>query len=144
MLGSRVKDVRASSRLTDSAACLVDDEGGLSRNMERILRMANRDVPARPRILELNPEHGFVQAANRLASEPEGAGPLREWIELLHDQANLAEGTVTDPAGVVQRIQRLLDRAAGVGAKGDERGGSTAEAFGAEGDEHGGPTGGAS
>jgi molecular chaperone HtpG len=117
VLGERVKDVRASSRLTDSAACLVDDEGGLSRNMERILRMANRDVPMRPRILELNPGHGFVQAANRVASEGEAAGgELREWVELLHDQANLAEGTVADPIGVVQRIQRLLDRAAGLGA----------------------------
>jgi molecular chaperone HtpG len=127
VLGERVKDVRASSRLTDSAACLVDDEGGLSRNMERILRMANRDVPTRPRILELNPGHAFVQAANRLAGD-EAAGPtegqLREWIELLHDQANLAEGTVVDAAGMVQRIQRLLDRAAGLGA----RGGSTEQA----------------
>jgi molecular chaperone HtpG len=125
VLGPRVKDVRASSRLTDSAACLVDEEGGLSRNMERILRMANRDVPTRPRILELNPEHAFVRAANRLAGEAEptagaSAGQLREWIELLHDQANLAEGTVADPAGVVQRIQRLLDRAAGIGASGGQ------------------------
>jgi len=116
VLGSRVKDVRASSRLTDSAACLVDDEGGLSRNMERILRMANRDVPTRPRILELNPGHGFVRAANRLAGESEAPAELREWIELLHDQANLAEGTVADPSGMVQRIQRLLDRAAGLGS----------------------------
>jgi molecular chaperone HtpG len=125
VLGDRVKDVRASSRLTDSAACLVDDEGGLSRNMERILRMANRDVPTRPRILELNPGHAFVRAAERLAT---GAGadappaPLPAWIELLYDQANLAEGNVPDPAGVVQRIQGLLDRAAGV--SGEEQPGS--------------------
>ncbi|MCA9710482.1 MAG: molecular chaperone HtpG, partial [Myxococcales bacterium] len=114
VLGERVKAVRASSRLTESAACLVDDEGGLSRNMERILRMANRDVPERPRILELNPGHPFVQAANRLAAQDEPPESLGTWIELLHDQANLAEGTVADPAGVVQRIQGLLDRVAGL------------------------------
>src|SRR5690606_26436061 len=69
VLGERVKEVRASSRLPDSTACLVDDEGGLSRNMERILRLATRDVPARPRILELNPGHPFVQAASALAAK---------------------------------------------------------------------------
>jgi len=121
VLGERVKDVRASSRLTESAACLVDDEGSLSRNMERILRMANRDVPTRPRILELNPGHAFVRAANRMAAEGQASAELREWVELLHDQANLAEGTVADPIGVVQRIQRLLDRAAGLGASGKQQ-----------------------
>ncbi len=117
VLGERIKEVRASSRLTDSAACLVDEEGGLSRNMERILRMSNREVTARPRILELNPSHPFVKAADRLAAAAgdEGPGPqLSGWIELLYDQANLAEGNVPDPAGVVQRIQTLLDRAAGL------------------------------
>jgi molecular chaperone HtpG len=130
VLGDRVKEVRASSRLTDSAACLVDDEGGLSRNMERILRMANRgDVPTRPRILELNPGHAFVQAANRVAIAKDGSGQLHAWVELLYDQANLAEGNVPDPAGVVQRIQGLLDRAAGLttgpNAGGPNAGGST-------------------
>ncbi|MEM7157318.1 MAG: molecular chaperone HtpG [Myxococcota bacterium] len=117
VLGERIKEVRASSRLTDSAACLVDAEGGLSRNMERILRMSNRDVPTRPRILELNPTHPFVVAANALAGEGEASDKLGSWVELLHDQANLAEGTVADPAGMVQRIQALLDQAAGVDAK---------------------------
>ncbi|MCH9684093.1 MAG: molecular chaperone HtpG [Deltaproteobacteria bacterium] len=116
ILGDRIKEVRASSRLTNSAACLVDDEGGLSRNMERILRMTNRDVPVRPRILELNPGHPFVKAAATAAAAEAPAADLADWIELLHDQANLAEGTVADPAGVVQRIQGLLNRAAGVTA----------------------------
>ncbi len=114
VLGERVKAVRASSRLTDSATCLVDDEGGLSRNMERILRMTNRDVPARPRILELNPSHPFVKAAQAAAASETPPAQLAEWVELLHDQANLAEGTVLDPAGMVQRIQGLLNHVAGV------------------------------
>lgn len=115
VLGERVKEVRASSRLTSSAACLIDAEGGLSRNMERILRMTNRELPARARILELNPTHPFVVAANAAAQAQDGGGDqLTGWIELLHDQANLAEGTVADPGGMVARIQSLLDQVAGV------------------------------
>jgi len=113
-LGERVKDVRASRRLTDSAACLVDDESGLGRNMERILKMAGRDVRARARVLELNPEHAFVRAAQALAAEHPDDPRLPTWIELLHDQAHLAEGSVPDPAGVVRRIQTVLDSVAGL------------------------------
>lgn len=108
VLGDRVADVRASKRLTDSASCLVDPEGGLSRNMERVLRMANQEVPSRPRILELNPEHAFVVAVNELATTSPDDERLETWVELLYDQANLAEGVVHDPAGVVRRIQSVL------------------------------------
>jgi molecular chaperone HtpG len=69
LLGEKVKDVRASKRLRESASCLVDDEGGLSRNMERILKAARQNVPTRQRILELNPEHPFVQAVSKLAKD---------------------------------------------------------------------------
>jgi molecular chaperone HtpG len=110
VLGDRVKDVRASRRLTDSASCLVDAEGGLGRNMARILRMAGRDVISRPRILELNPTHTFVKAAAALADTQPDAEDLGTWIELLHDQAHLAEGEVPDPAATVKRIQSMLDR----------------------------------
>jgi len=109
VLGERVTDVRTSKRLTDSAACLVDAEGGLGRNMERILKAAGREIPSRPRILELNPNHRFVSAANALAQREPESPALGQWIELLHDQAHLAEGQVPDPAGMVKRIQAILD-----------------------------------
>lgn len=112
VLGDRVKEVRASKRLTESASCLVDAEGGLGRNMERILKMTGRDLPSRARILELNPKHPFVVVANGLAAESPDTPDLAEWVELLHDQAHLSEGQVPDPAGLVKRIQRLLDRVA--------------------------------
>lgn len=114
VLGERVTAVRASKRLTESAACLVDDENGLGRNMERILRMAGRDVPVRARVLELNPGHAFVQATAQLASEHPDDARVALWVELLHDQAALAEGNVIDPAGTVRRIQAVLDAVAGV------------------------------
>lgn len=112
VLGERVRDVRPSKRLKQSAACLVDPKGGLSRNMERILRLANQEVPSRPRILELNPEHPFVKAVNELAQTAPEDPRLPTWIELLHDQANLAEGVVPDPPGVVKRLQSVLEAVA--------------------------------
>ncbi len=111
LLSDRVKDVRASKRLRESASCLVDDEGGLSRNMERILKAARQNVPTRQRILELNPEHPFVQAVSKLASENPADERVGTWLELLYDQAALAEGVVADPAGMVKRIQSVLNSA---------------------------------
>lgn len=114
VLGDRIKEARASKRLTESSACLVDDEAGIGRNMERILRMAGRELPVKPRILELNGAHPFVRAAQQVAVERPDDPKLALWIELLFDQAGLAEGTLADPSGTVRRIQRLLDNAAGV------------------------------
>jgi molecular chaperone HtpG len=109
ILGDRVKEVRPSKRLTHSASCLVDAEGGMGRNMERILKLAGRDVHARPRILEINPGHPFVRATAQLACNAPDDERLGTYVELLYDQANLAEGTVPDPAGTVKRIQSVLD-----------------------------------
>ncbi|TPV95677.1 MAG: molecular chaperone HtpG [Myxococcales bacterium FL481] len=113
-LGDRVKTVRASKRLTDSASCLVDEQGGLSRNMQRILRHAQRSVPERPRILELNPDHPFVRKANDLAQSEAASDRLTTWVHVLHDLAAMAEGQVPDPAGSVKRIQSVLNEAAGL------------------------------
>lgn len=114
VLGDRVKDVRASRRLTDSASCLIDEEAGLGRNMERILRMSGRDIAPKARILELNGGHRFVRAAlQRTAATPDDP-KTASWIELLFDLAAISEGLVPDPAGVVRRIQSVLDEVAGV------------------------------
>jgi molecular chaperone HtpG len=80
--------------------------------MQRILQLAGREIPERPRILEINPNHSFVQAAQRLATEQPDSAELTTWIELLFDQANLAEGHVVDPIGIVKRIQSVLDKIA--------------------------------
>ncbi|MCA8943253.1 MAG: molecular chaperone HtpG, partial [Planctomycetes bacterium] len=67
-LGTRVSDVRLTNRLTDSPACLVADEGGLSPHLERILRANGQDVPDSPRVLELNADHKVVQSMNAMAA----------------------------------------------------------------------------
>jgi molecular chaperone HtpG len=116
VLGARVRDVRASKRLTESPSCLVDAAGGLSRNMERILRMAQPGsaISASPRILELNPEHPFVKAASKLSEQNKDDPRLPEWVEILHDLAALAEGSVPDPAGAAKRFQKVLNQVAGL------------------------------
>jgi molecular chaperone HtpG len=108
-LGGRVKDVRFSRRLTDSASCLVAPEGDPGANMERILRMMDaRGAPESPRILELNPNHPIIKNLDRVASRSPSSESVAQWSELLYDQALLAEGVVKEPAELVQRIQRLL------------------------------------
>ena len=111
LFAGSVKEVRASSRLTESPSVLVDDDWGLGANMERILRGVQKDLPTSRRILEINPDHPMVKALGRLQEEgrAEEAAPL---AHLLLDQARLVEGDVSDPAGLVQRLRALSELAA--------------------------------
>jgi molecular chaperone HtpG len=106
-----VKDVRLSSRLKESAACLVADDYALGAHMERLMQRMGKakDLPATQRILELNPSHPVVRAlADLLASQP--ADPrLENYGRLLYDQAVIAEGSkVKDPVALAQRINELI------------------------------------
>lgn len=102
-LGDRVKEVRVSSRLTDSASCLVSDEGEISGHLERLLKQAGQTAPARKPILEINTGHPLVAPLKVDASRS------AQWATLLFDQAVLAEGgQLEDPAGFVRRLNDLL------------------------------------
>ena len=102
-LGERVKDVRVTFRLTDSAACLVSDEHEMSGHLQRLLKAAGQKAPESRPILELNPTHPLV---SRLKANEHD---LADWGQLLFDQALLAEGGQLDePATFVQRVNRLL------------------------------------
>ena len=104
-LGERVGEVRISTRLTDSAACLVLDENQMALHMQRLLEQAGQDVPVNPPDLELNPDHPLVRKLFE-----EGAQEQRdELATLVFEQAVLAEGgQLDDPAGFVRRINALL------------------------------------
>ncbi len=108
-LQDEVSDVRLSTRLTDSPVCLLVPEGGLMPHLERILRAAQKDMPAQKRILELNPDHPVIENLRQLV-EKGGANPkIDEWIEVLFDQAKIAEGSpIEDPARFNRRISELL------------------------------------
>ncbi|MFO1350200.1 MAG: molecular chaperone HtpG [Gammaproteobacteria bacterium] len=106
MLGDKVGEVRLSTRLTDSPACLVVDEHALSGHLERILREAGQSAPmaSKPH-LELNPDHALVV---RLKDERDDTR-FADWTHLLFDQALLAEGgQLEDPASFVKRLNGLL------------------------------------
>jgi molecular chaperone HtpG len=107
-LGDRVKDVRVTSRLTDSPSCLVADEHDLGGNLSRILKAVGQKVQTAKPILEINPEHPMVQ---RLKQEEKR---FSDWAQLLFDQALLAEGgQLEDPAGFVRRSNALMLELAG-------------------------------
>ena len=107
-LGDKVKDVRFSRRLTDSASCLVAEEGDPGANMERIMKMFDGKTEESARILELNPSHAIIKNLSALAASDPASGRVKQWSELLYDQALLAEGVVKDPIELVKRIQSLL------------------------------------
>ncbi|HQC72922.1 MAG TPA: molecular chaperone HtpG [Candidatus Competibacteraceae bacterium] len=105
VLGDKVKEVRISSRLTDSPACLVVEEYALSAHLERLLRDAGQSVPMSKPYLELNPAHPLI---GRLQGETDAAR-FGDWTHLLFEQAMLAEGgQLEDPAGFVKRLNALL------------------------------------
>jgi molecular chaperone HtpG len=108
-LEGRVKEVRLSSRLTDSPACLVADEQEISPQMARLLKAQDRNWEPPKRILELNPAHAVVRRLNSLAAEPANEARVKELASLLHDQALVAEGSVpSDPARFARQVADLL------------------------------------
>jgi molecular chaperone HtpG len=108
-LDDRVKEVRFSSRLTDSACCLVADEYGINANMERIMKAMNQDVPESKRVLELNPDHPIVAIMGKLFEKEKENSRLADYCELLFDQALLTEGSpIKDPLRFTRLVSELM------------------------------------
>jgi molecular chaperone HtpG len=108
-LGERVSDVRASQRLTDSAACLVAGGLGPDRELERLLSRTGRGAGGKP-ILELNMRHALVKALG-LAKTQAREDDVADLSALLLDQAQILDGEVPeDPAAFAARLNRLVVR----------------------------------
>jgi len=104
-----VKDVRFSGRLTDSACCLVADEGDMDPQMEKLLKAMGQDVPQRKRILEVNPSHPLFAAMNTIFEKDKRSPLLEEYTRLMYDQALLLEGSKPkDPAAFAKSVARLM------------------------------------
>jgi len=102
-LADRAKDVRVTTRLVDSPACLVVEEGDMSGHLARMLKQAGQSAPKSQPILEVNPEHAMVK---KLAGDDARFDDL---AHILFDQALLAEGgQLDDPAAYVARVTKLL------------------------------------
>ena len=101
-LKDRAKDVRTTTRLVDSPACIVVDEGDMSSHLARLLKQSGQAAPAGKPILEVNAGHALVKRLD-------GSAQFDELAHILFDQALLAEGgQLEDPAAYVARVNRLL------------------------------------
>ncbi|MDO9091377.1 MAG: molecular chaperone HtpG [Rubrivivax sp.] len=104
-LKDRAKDVRTTTRLVDSPACVVADDGDMSGHLARMLKQAGQDAPKSLPILEVNPEHALLKRLDSAA----GAERFDDLAHILFDQALLAEGgQLEDPAAYVRRVNTLL------------------------------------
>jgi len=102
-LKDRAKDVRVTTRLVDSPACIVVEDGDMSAHLARLLKQAGQPAPKSQPILEVNAEHALVK---RIAGDEANFDDL---AQILFDQAMLAEGgQLDDPAAYVTRVTRLL------------------------------------
>ncbi|HDJ1460263.1 TPA: molecular chaperone HtpG, partial [Serratia rubidaea] len=105
LLGERVKDVRLTHRLTDTPAIVTTDADEMSTQMAKLFAAAGQQAPEVKYIFELNPEHALVKRASDVGDNEQFA----EWIDLLLDQALLAErGTLEDPNLFIRRMNKLL------------------------------------
>ncbi|MGF2944435.1 molecular chaperone HtpG [Mycobacterium sp. Lab-001] len=114
-LSDHVKDVRLSTRLTQSPACLITDAFGITPTLARLYRATGQDVPLGKRILELNPDHplvtGLRQAHHDHTGDDAALAEVAETAELLYGTALLAEGgALEDPARFAELLADRLTR----------------------------------
>jgi molecular chaperone HtpG len=110
-LGEAVKDVRVSERLTDSAVCLVADEGDMDIHLERLLRQHKQLDQSVTRVLEINPTHPLISAlAGTVGSDGSGTA-VTDAAWLLLDQARIMEGeALPDPVAFTRRLSDLMTK----------------------------------
>ncbi len=107
-LGARAKDVKVSTRLVDSPACLVVGEGELSPQMIQMLKQMGQDVPESKPTLEINPDHPLIK---KLETSEHFDGDFDKLAQVIFDQALLADGgQLEDPAAYLKRVNELLMR----------------------------------
>jgi molecular chaperone HtpG len=105
VLGEKVKDVRTTTRLTSSPACLVVDEFGIDPGLARLLKAAGQKVPTSKPILEINPQHPIILKMKGESDEQR----FSDWSWILFDQSILSLGEqLENPVGFVKRLNDLL------------------------------------
>ncbi len=110
-LEERVGDVKESSRLSDSPCALVTPSGGLSQQMERLMRVSDENFPVTRRTLEINPRHAAIRNMGELLKAQRDSPELKSWAHFLVDYVLLAEGQVEDPQRVMGQIQKMMGAA---------------------------------
>lgn len=104
-VSERVKEVKVSHRLTDSPACIVTDTTDMSPQMIELMKQMGQEVPDVKPVFEVNMEHELVKHIDQVQDEEQ----FKQWVEVLLDQATLAErGTINDPGSFVKRMNSLM------------------------------------
>jgi HSP90 family molecular chaperone len=108
VLGERVTDVRASNRLSQSVARLVDAEGSLNPELQRVYKYLGKEYEVPKKILELNPSHAILKKLLNIDSTSELQTLV---IEQIYDSALLVEGLHPDPSSMASRVQQIIEAA---------------------------------
>ena len=105
VLDEKVKEVRVTSRLTTSPACLVSDDNDMGRHLEQILKASGQSIPGAKPILEINPDHPIIQ---KIIAEKDD-DIFSDWSHILFDQALLSEGgQLSDPGNFVNKLNSMI------------------------------------
>jgi molecular chaperone HtpG len=111
ILGDNVKDVRTTSKLSNSAVCLAVEEGAMDFRLERFLIEQKQLNTASAKILEVNPDHSIIRSLAGKVSSSASAKEVEDATWLLFDQARILEGeTLVDPAGFMRRLQGFVEK----------------------------------
>ena len=108
ILGERVTDVRASTRLSQSVARLTDPDGAMNPELQRVYRYLGKEYEVPKKILELNPSHSILKNLLQLESGSELQSAI---IEQIYDSALLVEGLHPDPSSIAPRVQQIIEAA---------------------------------
>jgi molecular chaperone HtpG len=107
-LGDRISDVRSTKRLSQSVARLVDPEGSMNPEMQRVYKYLEKDYTVPKKILELNPTHAILKNLLGLDAEAELQKII---IEQIYESALLVEGLHPDPASIATRVEQIIEAA---------------------------------
>ena len=103
-LADKVDEVKVSTRLTSSPACLVTNEQDMAMHMQQILKQAGQTIPSSKPVLEINPDHPVMKKVEAATDEQ-----FKNWTNLIYDQCVLAEGgQLEDPASFVKSMNEML------------------------------------
>jgi molecular chaperone HtpG len=112
ILEEKIKEVKPSTRLTDSVACLSGDAQDMSAYMEKILKASGQQTPDTKRVLELNMAHPVMDKINGIFEKDAADPVLKDYAGLLLDLATISEGgKIDDPAGFTKRVGELMAEA---------------------------------
>ena len=110
-LGDKVEDVVESKRLVDSAATLVVGASGMDRQMERMMKMMNQDIPASKKILEINPSHPLIKNLAQIHETRGDESLLKSCVLQVYEGTLLIDGNMESPTEFVARMTEIMEHA---------------------------------